>query len=220
VAPLAILDVDGTLVDTNYHHALAWYRAFRQQGVVVPAWRIHRRIGMGGDRLVADMAGDEVERALGEEIRAAEKHLYLRMLHEVDTFPDARELIVELKGRKHAVVLASSAKEHEVDRYLDLLEARELVDGSTSSADVEDTKPAPDLVRAAMERGGQEDGAVLVGDSTWDCRAAARAGVPSIAMLTGGFSTEELEHAGASMVCESLVELRQRLDETPLGRSS
>ena len=217
MAALAILDVDGTLVDTNYHHTLAWWRAFRQQGVVVPAWRIHHRIGMGGDQLVADVAGDEVERDVGDAVRAAEKPLYLEMIEEVEVTPGARELIAELKRRDHPVVLASSAKEDEIDRYLDLLGARDAVDGWTTSADVEATKPAPDLVHAAMERGGTDGAAVLVGDSTWDCRAAAEAGVPSVGMLTGGFSAEELTRAGAEVVLESPEELVARLEETPLG---
>ena len=216
--PLAILDVDGTLVDTNYHHTLAWYRAFRQHGVLVPAWRIHHRIGMGGDQIVADLAGDEAEREHGGDIRAAEKALYLQMIEEVEAMSGARELIEELGHRGHRVVLASSAKEHEVDHYLDLLDARELVAGWTTSADVEATKPAPDLVQAALGR-AEGDGAVLVGDSTWDCRAAERAGIPSVGVVTGGFSREELTRAGAAMVFESLDDLRDRLDETPLARS-
>jgi HAD superfamily hydrolase (TIGR01509 family) len=216
VPALAILDVDGTLVDTNYHHTLAWSRAFRQNGVTVPAWRIHHRIGMGGERLVDDLLGDDADQELGDDVRAAEKALYLDMIDAVEALPGARKLIEELRERGHSTVLASSAKQHEVDHYLDLLEVRELVDGWTTSADVEATKPAPDLVQAAMERGGAEDGAVLVGDSTWDCRAAERAGIASVGVLTGGFSAEELGRAGAADVFESLVELRERLDETPL----
>ena len=173
---------------------------------------------MGGDQIVADLGGEELEGKLGDEIRTAEKALYLQMIEEVEVLPGGRELIAELGSRGHAVVLASSAKQHEVDHYLDLLDARTLVDGWTTSADVETTKPAPDLVRAAMARGGVQGGAVLVGDSTWDCRAAARAGIWSVGVLTGGFSAEELARAGAAIVFESLDELRERLDETPLGR--
>ena len=217
--PLAILDVDGTLVDTNYHHAIAWHRAFRQHGVRVPLRRIHHRMGMGGDQLVADLAGDNVERRLGDDIRAAEKPLYLQLIDEVEEMPGARELIDELRERGHRVVLASSAKASEVDHYLDLLDARDRVDGWTTSADVETTKPAPDLVQKAIEQGGGEDGSVLVGDSTWDCLAAGRAGIESIGVLTGGFSREELERAGASLVVESLEQLSERVEETPLGRA-
>jgi HAD superfamily hydrolase (TIGR01549 family) len=214
--PAAILDVDGTLVDTNYQHAIAWYRAFRQHGVVLPIWRIHRHIGMGGDQLVAAVAGEEVESDKGDDIRSAEKALYMAVIEEVEPFEGARELIAELKERGHAVVLASSAKEDEIDRYLDLLEARELADGWTTSADVDATKPEPDLIQAALEKAGGGD-AVMVGDSTWDCEAARRAGIETVAVLTGGFSEQELRDAGAAIVFESIDDLRGRLDETPIG---
>jgi HAD superfamily hydrolase (TIGR01509 family) len=215
----AILDVDGTLVDTNYHHAIAWYRAFRQHGIVLPIWRIHRHIGMGGDQLVPALCGEDVEVERGEDIRAAEKPLYLSLIEEVEPFEGARDLIAEIREHGHTVVLASSAKENEVDHYLDVLDARELAHGWTTSADVEATKPAPDLVHAALAKaGGDGSGAgVMLGDSTWDCEAAARAGVETVALLTGGYAEEELREAGAVAVFESIADLRARLGETPLG---
>jgi HAD superfamily hydrolase (TIGR01509 family) len=214
--PAAILDIDGTLVDTNYHHAVAWYRAFRQHGHVVQLWQIHRHIGMGGDKLVASLLSDEVEEREGDEIRAAEKALYMTFIDEVEPLRGARALIQELHDRGRQVVLASSAKAEEVDHYLELLDARTLADGWTTSADVEQTKPAPDLVLAALEK---LDGApaIMIGDSTWDCEAAKAAGVDSIAVLTGGFSEEELRAAGASAVFRSIDELRTSLEDTPLG---
>jgi HAD superfamily hydrolase (TIGR01549 family) len=211
----AVLDIDGTLVDTNYHHAVAWFRAFRQHGIVLPLWRIHRHIGMGGDQLVGALAGERVEHEQGDEIRAAETALYGTFIEEVEVLAGARDLIHDLKLRGHAVVLASSAKQAEVDRYLDLLDAREIADAWTTSADVEATKPEPDLVHAAIDRAGT-DRAVMVGDSTWDCEAAERAGVEAIAVRTGGFSEEELRDAGASAVFSSVEELRRGLDDTPL----
>ena len=214
--PAALLDVDGTLVDTNYHHAIAWYRAFRRHDIVLPLWRIHRHMGMGGDQLIGSLCGDDTEARLGDQIRDAEKDLYMELIDEVEPLPQARDLIEVLKRRGHAVVLASSAKSDEVDHYLDLLDARELVDGWTTSADVERTKPHPDLVAAGVDKAGGGD-AVMVGDSTWDCIAAARAGVPTVGLLTGGFSQEELREAGAVTVYESIAELIARLDETPLG---
>jgi HAD superfamily hydrolase (TIGR01549 family) len=212
---IAVLDIDGTLVDTNYHHAVAWYRAFRQHEIVLPIWRIHRHIGMGGDQLVAALAGDNAEEELGDDIRTAEKALYLALIEEVEPMEGARQLIVDLKERGHTVVLASSAKQDEVDHYLDLLDARELADDWTSSADVEATKPEPDLVETAREKAGGGD-AVMVGDTPWDVKAAARADVETIAVVTGGFAESELRDAGACGVFESVEELRQRLDETPL----
>jgi len=212
----AILDIDGTLVDTNYHHAIAWYRAFRQHGHLLPVWRIHRHIGMGGDQLVTALLSAEVDEQEGDAIRAAEAALYLAMIEEVAPLRGARALIQDLKDRGHPVVLASSAKAVEVDHYLDVLDARGLADGWTTSADVEATKPEPDLVLAALEKAG--DGpAVMVGDSVWDCEAAKRAGVETIAVLTGGFSEAELTEAGASAVFHSIDELRVRLDDTPFG---
>jgi HAD superfamily hydrolase (TIGR01549 family) len=214
--PIAVLDVDGTLVDTNYHHAIAWYRAFREQGLTVPVWRIHRHIGMGGDQLVAAVVGKRVEDRQGDSIRAAETALYADLIGEVQPFADARRLLELLGQRGHRLVLASSGKPDEVDHYLDLLDARDLVEAWTTSGDVEQTKPDPDLVVTAVGKvgGGR---AVMVGDSTWDCEAAARADVPTVAILTGGFSDQELRQAAATSVFESLSELCERLDETPLA---
>jgi HAD superfamily hydrolase (TIGR01509 family) len=214
--PAAILDIDGTLVDSNYQHTLAWYRALRQHDQHIAIWRIHRHIGMGGDQLVASLCGDEVEEELGEDIRAAEKALYMALIDEVEPLHGARDLIVDLKRLDRGVVLASSAKPDEIEHYLDLLDARGLADAWTSAGDVEQTKPAPDLVEAALERVGGGP-AVMVGDSTWDCRAAANAGVETIAVLTGGFSEQELTEAGAVAVYRSIEELRQGLARSPLG---
>ena len=218
MALTAILDIDGTLVDTNYHHAVAWYRAFRHHGLVLPIWRIHRSIGMGGDQLVPALAGDEWEAEHGDDVRAAEKERYSELIEEVNPLPRARELIQRLRDEGHAVVLASSAKEEEVDHYLDLLDARELADAWTMSDDVEVTKPAPDLVKAALDKVNGSTG-VMLGDSTFDCEAAARADVPTVAVLTGGFSREELKEAGAVVVYESPAELLEQLADTPFGRA-
>jgi HAD superfamily hydrolase (TIGR01549 family) len=212
----AILDIDGTLVDSNYHHTIAWYRAFADHDIVLPVWRIHRHIGMGGDQLVAALCGDETERERGDDIRATEKERYFALIDEVRPLEGARGLIEDLKREDREVVLASSAKPEEVEHYLDLLDARELADAWTSSGDVEATKPHPDLIQAALDR-IDNDHAVMVGDSTWDCEAARNAGVETLAVLTGGFSAQELFDAGALSVFGSLGELRERLPSTALG---
>ena len=199
----AVLDVDGTLVDSNYHHA------------IVPVWRIHRRIGMGGDRLVAEVAGDDVERRCGDAVREAEGEIYMGLIDEVLPFDGASELIASLRTRFDSVVLASSAKEAEVNRYLDLLDAREIADGWTTSADVDATKPEPDLVEVALESVGAHDG-LMIGDTVWDVIAAERAGIPAIAVLTGGFGAGELREAGAAAVYESARELVDKFDEVAL----
>jgi HAD superfamily hydrolase (TIGR01549 family) len=216
MATTAILDIDGTLVDTNYQHAIAWYRAFRAHGLTLQVWRIHRHIGMGGDQLVAALAGDEFEKRRGDDVRDAEQGLYAELIDEVEPMDGARELIVRLCESNHSVVLASSAKQDEVDHYLDLLAAREVVDAWTTSADVESTKPEPDLVHAALDK-VDADGAVMVGDTTWDIEAAKRAGVETIAVRTGGFGADELREAGAVEIFESVQDLCERLGETALA---
>jgi HAD superfamily hydrolase (TIGR01509 family) len=215
---VAILDIDGTLVDTNYQHTLAWYRAFRHHEIVLPIWRIHRHIGMGGDQLVAALTDDQTERDHGDAIRVTESELYRELIGEVETMASSRELIAELKNRDHTVILASSAKDWEVEHYLELLGARALADAWTTSADVEATKPDPDLVHAALDRAGDADpeDAVMIGDTPWDVRAAGAAGVRTLAVLTGGFSEGELTEAGAMAVFESVAALCAGLAQTPL----
>jgi len=214
--PAAILDIDGTLVDSNYQHALAWYRAFALHGITLPVWRCHRAIGMGGDQLVAHLAGEGVDREQGDAIRTEEHALFAQMIHEVQPFAGARGLIEDLKTRGGTVVIASSAKAEDLQHYLDLLDARELVDGWTDASTVERTKPAPDLIAAALEIAGGGPG-VMVGDSTWDVEAATKLELPTLCVRTGGFGADELLEAGAEAVFESIAELRERLDETPFG---
>jgi len=211
VARAALLDVDGTLVDSNYQHALAWYRAFRQSGIVLPLWRIHRHVGMGGDQLVPALAGEDVDETRGDEIRELRGEAYAELIEEIEPLEGARELIVDLKGRGLTVVLASSSPQDELDRYLDLLDARELADGWTTDDDVQATKPEPDLVQAALEKAGTDDG-LMVGDTPWDIEAARKAGVETVCLVTGGFSEQELRETGAAAVFESMGDLRRELD--------
>jgi phosphoglycolate phosphatase-like HAD superfamily hydrolase len=195
--PAAILDIDGTLVDTNFHHAIAWFRAFRRLDVTLPLYRIHRHIGMGSDQLVGALAGEEWDARHGDDVRERESEEYMDLIDEVRPLDGARDLLVALGERGHALVLASSAKPHEVDHYLDLLDARE-------------------LVAAAVEKAGGGR-AVMLGDSTWDCEAARRAGVATVGVLTGGFSEQELMEAGAERVVQELRELLDDLDATPFA---
>ena len=214
---VAVLDIDGTLVDTNYHHALAWFRAFRRHEIVLPVWRIHRHIGMGGDQVVKALTDERTERDHGDAIRHSEGELYFEMIEEVEPMEGSRDLIAELRDRGHTVVLASSAKPEEVEHYLDLLDARELAHAWTTSGDVEATKPEPDLVQAALQHSEEPQAeAVMVGDTPWDIHAAGNAGVDTIAVLTGGFAIEELKQSGAVQVFESVIELCQGLNQTPL----
>jgi len=214
-----VLDIDGTLVDTNYQHALAWYRAFRRHGITIPLWELHRAIGMGGDQLVGAVAGQEVEERCGDDIRAAEAEEYQPLLAETQPLPGAQDLLAAVRDAGLRLVLASSGKPHEVDAYLDLIDGRRFAEAWTDSDDVEQTKPAPDLVQVALEKleNVDTDRAVVIGDSTWDCEAATRAGLPSVAVLTGGFSEEELREAGAQRVYRRLADLAADLGDLPLG---
>ena len=212
----ALLDVDGTLVDTNYQHTLAWFRAFKQHGFVLPVWRIHRAIGMGGDQLVPALVGKEADDEQGDDIRDARDPLYQELIGEVEPLRGSRELISDLKERGVTVVLASSSPEDELDHYLELLDARDLADAWTTKDDVESTKPEADLVNAALDKAGTRN-AVMVGDTRWDVEAAAKAGVETACVLTGGWSAQELREAGAAAVFESVDELRERLHKKPLG---
>jgi HAD superfamily hydrolase (TIGR01509 family) len=204
-----VLDIDGTLVDTNYQHAIAWHRALRDHGYIVQLWQIHRHIGMGGDQIVTALIGEEAERKDGDAIREGEGEEYGKLIGEVQAMKGATELLEELREDGAKAILASSAKPEEVEHYVELLGARELVEGWTTAGDVERTKPHPDLVHAAIEKAGRDWPVVMVGDSTWDVKAAEAAGVPTLAVLTGGFSEAELREAGAAEVFESIGELRK-----------
>ena len=217
VPDTAIFDIDGTLVDTNYQHALSWYRAFRRFDIVRPLWRLHRGIGMGGDHFVTELGGEQAEREHGDELRNAQTEEFDKLIDEIRPFEGARELLEDVKGRGFHLVLASSGKAKNVDAFLDLLDARSLADAWTTSEDADKSKPDPDLVKAAQDRVEGARG-IMIGDSVWDIEAAKRAGIPCIAVRTGGFGRDELLDAGAIEIFESLVDLRNALDRTPLGR--
>ncbi|MDO8185437.1 HAD family hydrolase [Conexibacter sp. JD483] len=212
-AQLVLLDVDGTLVDTNQLHVIAWQRAFRGIGFEIPAWEIHRQVGKGGDKLVAAVAGEAAEREHGDDVRSLHGDEFGALIDEARPLPGARELLLALRARGVTTVLASSGRAEEVDRYIDLLAARELLDGVTTSADVDASKPAPDLVEAALERGGGGRPALLVGDTVWDGEAAARAGIGFVGLRSGGIGAAELRAAGATFVYDDAAELADRLEE-------
>jgi HAD superfamily hydrolase (TIGR01549 family) len=219
MADTAIFDVDGTLVDTNYQHALAWFRAFRRYGITRPLWRIHRGIGMGGDTFVPQIAGEDVEREHGDALRDAWTEEFDALIGEVQPFEGTRSLLEEVKDRGFRLVLASSGKTKHVEAFLDLFGGRELAEAWTTSDDAERSKPEPDIVQTALARVQGASG-VLIGDSVYDCMAAGKIGIPTLAVRTGGFSTEELREAGAAEVFDSLDELQARLDSTALREPS
>jgi HAD superfamily hydrolase (TIGR01549 family) len=210
--PALLLDLDGTLVDTAYLHVVAWQRALAANRFEVPAFRIHRLIGMGGDQLVPTLLGDEVEAEHGDDLRAGWQEQYEPLLGEVRPLPGAAELIQQAEGGGWRVVFASSSPARHLDHYLRLLAASALRERATTSDDVGRTKPAPDLIEAALGLAGTRS-ALLVGDSTHDVRAAERAGIGTVCLLTGGYGAEELLEAGALAVYETPADLIARLDE-------
>jgi HAD superfamily hydrolase (TIGR01549 family) len=216
MADAAIFDIDGTLVDTNYHHVLAWHRAFQANGITVPLWKVHRAVGMGGDMLVAHVAGDEVEDSCGDDVRAAWESSFDDLIGEVKPFDGAAELLSAVADRGFKVGLASSGKSKHVEQFLQLVGDTRAVDAVITSDDVDRSKPEPDVVQTAVDRVGGRSG-VLVGDSIWDCDAGRRAGTPTIALKTGGFAEAELRDAGAVDVFDSLVALTAGLEATGLS---
>lgn len=205
-ADTVLFDVDGTLMDTTYHHALAWHRAFRAHDVQVPLWRVHRAIGMGGDRLVAEVAGDDVEHRLGAELREAWAREYEPLRREIAPLPGAHALLELLKGKGFRVALASSGKPDHTEQAVRLLDAEGLLDAVTTAEDAEESKPAADILRVALQQAGGSH-AVTVGDSPYDVEASNRLGAPCIAVRTGGFGADELTGAGAVLVVDGVSDL-------------
>lgn len=214
-----VLDVDGTLVDSVYAHVQAWAHAFHAIGADVPTWRVHRAIGMGGDRLVAEVAGQRVEDALGDEVRTLHGEYYESLFPLVRALPGADDLLALLRKSGYTVVLATSGSPGEIDRALDLLTASDVASALVTSSEVPESKPAADLVEAALERAGSRR-AVMVGDSVWDVGAARRVGLPTIGLRCGGFSEAELLDAGATAVFDDPEDLVRRFDETGIDLAS
>jgi HAD superfamily hydrolase (TIGR01509 family) len=196
---------------------LCWSRAFRKHDVVLATRHLHRHIGMGGDLYVPAVAGEAVERQIGDDVRDEWEKQFERVIDEVAPFAGAHDFVAALKERGHTVVLASSSIAKHAEHFVDVLGVRDLLDAWTTKDDVETTKPEPDLVQAALAKAGTGD-AVMVGDTPWDVEAALKAGIPTVAVLTGGaYSAAELRDAGAVAVFESVGEMKDRLDETPLS---
>jgi HAD superfamily hydrolase (TIGR01509 family) len=218
--PAAVLfDVDGTLVDSNYLHAVCWWEAFTQAGHDVPMARIHRSIGMGSGQMLDTLLPDDRDRDGDAGLRAAHGALYATYWCRQRPLPGAADLLRACKKRGLRVVLASSADAREFAALRAALDADDAVDEATSSADVERSKPAPDLVRVALDKAGvRPDAAVFVGDTVWDVEACLTAGVPCIGLLSGGISRAELLEAGAAEVYDGPGELLGALPQSILGR--
>jgi phosphoglycolate phosphatase-like HAD superfamily hydrolase len=206
MADVILFDIDGTLVDSTYHHAFAWQRSFARLGMTVPFWRLHRTIGMGGDKLVGEVAGDDVEKEHGDALRDGWAEEYRKLVEEVRPLPGAVELVREVADAGLVVALASSGETEFSEKAVEMLGIGELVHTMTSSPDADESKPDADILTATLDRvpGGR---AVLLGDTPYDVEAAGRIGLACLCVLSGGFGREELEAAGAALVVDDLAEL-------------
>lgn len=213
-----LFDVDGTLVDSNYLHSVSWWEAFTQAGHDVPMAKIHRTIGMGSDQLLDALLPADRDKEDDNRIRAAHTALYATYFSRQRPLPKAAELLRACRKAGFRVVLASSASEREFAALRATLDADDAIDEFTSSVDVDRSKPAPDLVRAALDKIGlNPDAAVFVGDTVWDVQACRKAGVPCIGLLSGGISRSELLDAGAVEVYDGPAELLDALPTSILG---
>ncbi len=212
-----IFDIDGTLMDTNHLHILAWERAFKRGGYSVPAERIAVDIGKGGDHLVPAILGDPQSKADEEEqerTRTAHDDEYAKIVNQAKPFPSAAQILARLCKRGLKVALASSASEEEVNRYLGYLDADKNVDVIVNKSDVESSKPAPDVFYVALKKLGLEpEQAVAVGDTPYDIIASRKLGLACVAVLSGGFDRDQLEAEGPIAIFASVAELQAHLDE-------
>jgi HAD superfamily hydrolase (TIGR01509 family) len=217
----ALFDVDGTLVDTNYLHAVTWWQAFGQARYGVSMADIHRAIGMGSDQMLGKLLPSDRDTDADADLRAAHSALYATYWSRLRPLPGAADLLRACKDRGLAVVLASSADEPEFNALRAALDAEDAIDAATFAGDVESSKPAPDLIQVALDRVGvpaQE--AVFTGDTVWDVYACQKAGVPCIGLLSGGISRDELAAAGAAEVYPGPADLLADLRGSLLGGAS
>jgi HAD superfamily hydrolase (TIGR01509 family) len=221
--PGVLFDVDGTLVDTTYLHTVAYWEALRQQDADVPMAEIHRAIGMGGDRIIEHLLGPDRDESADEKIQQAHDILYASWWERLRPLPGAAPLLRACAERGLTVVLASSAKQPELDQLRRVIDADDVITAATSSSDAEQSKPAPDILQAALDQSGVDpDGAVFVGDSVWDVQAAGRLGIPCIGLACGGTSAAELRDAGAVATYADPAELLARVRDgsAPIRRQS
>lgn len=219
--PGAVLfDIDGTLVDSNFLHVHAWVRAFQDHDRPADAWRVHRCIGMGSGLLLTELLGAEDAEGVGGAVKSSHSEHYAALGSLQRRFEGARELVLAVAGKGARTVLATSAAPAELERLREVLELDDVVTGITGDEDVEEAKPEPDLIEAALRIAEvPPDRALLVGDSVWDIESAARAGVECVAVRTGGTGEAELRDAGAIAVYDDVATLLADLDHSPLART-
>ncbi|MCE3033122.1 HAD family hydrolase [Streptomyces sp. CMSTAAHL-2] len=213
----AVFDVDGTLVDTNHLHVVTWWEAFRQAGHAVPMHAVLRAVGLGSSDLIAHLLGEDRDRGRDAQLSAAHKALYGQYFDRLPALPGAGELLRRLHRDGWTVVLATSASGAELGALRRAIDADEAIKATASSDDVQEGKPAPEPVEHALELAGvPAERAVFVGDTVWDMRAGARAGVRCLGVLCGGIPLADLTRAGAEAVYADPAELLAHLGDSPL----
>ncbi|MEY2433164.1 MAG: hypothetical protein QOC92_2889 [Acidimicrobiaceae bacterium] len=204
-----LFDVDGTLVDSNYHHTLAWSRALRAHGHRVPLFVVHRLIGMGGSELLEKLIGHP-----DATVEESWRRHFDELLPEVFAFDGAGALLHAVHERGATIVLATSSPQDLLSEMRARIDADEAIHDVVTSGDADRAKPHPDIFEIALEKSGAlRDDAVVVGDSVWDVGAATKARLQCIALESGGYSRGELEAAGAHVVYRDPNDLRARLAE-------
>jgi HAD superfamily hydrolase (TIGR01509 family) len=213
-----ILDVDGTLVDSNDAHARAWVEALAQAGIPVEYEKVRRLIGMGGDKLMPEAAGLEEDSPVGKKIGESRSEIFkTKYLPRLKPFPRVEELLARMKDEGLRLVVASSAKEDELKELLKIAGATQFIEEKTSSSDADNSKPDPDIVEAALDELGLErDEVIMIGDTPYDVEAAARAGIKTIALRSGGWDDEGLR--GAIAVYDAAADLLARYRSSPLAK--
>jgi HAD superfamily hydrolase (TIGR01549 family) len=212
MASALILDIDGTMVDSTYHHAVAWHRAFRRYGVLVPLWRVHRAIGMGGDRLVSEVAGEHVEADKGADLRSARAEEWADIKAEVEAFAGVRETVEEVRRLGWRIAVASSSPRDDATELLELAGVPDLVDAVVTGDDVSSSKPDPEVLLTALSAVGGSHG-LCVGDATHDVQAAMHARLQCVGLRTGGYGVAELQDAGSPLVLDAFADLRRHLGD-------
>jgi HAD superfamily hydrolase (TIGR01509 family) len=214
-----LFDVDGTLVDTTYLHAVTWWEALRQFEHDVPMAVIHRAIGMGSDKILDHLLGDERDRDDDEAMSEAHGVLYGAWWERLRPLPGAADLLRAVASRGLEVVLASSANARELAILRRVIDADDVITAATSSADAEQSKPAPDILEAALEQSGVDPArAVFVGDAVWDVRASSALGINCIGLTCGGTGAAELREAGAVAVYDDPAALLRALDHSVIAK--
>jgi HAD superfamily hydrolase (TIGR01549 family) len=216
--PAVLFDIDGTLVDSNYLHVSTWSKAFDEVGEVVDSWRIHHSIGMDGGLLIDTLLPDATDET---KERAKELHsrYYTESAPSLRRLSGTHELLEAIASRQLQVVLATSAPDDELSILRKVLGVDDIVSAVTSDDDVDTAKPNPDIVEIALERSGvSAANAVFVGDTEWDAKACAKAGVTFIGLLTGGLPAEKLRDAGAAAIFDDPAHLLAQLDDSPIAR--